>query len=301
MSSGTVFEIQHFSLQDGPGIRTTVFLKGCPLRCLWCHNPESQDPHPELSFRPERCIGCGWCFQVCPHGGRSPEHPGELRRDRCRRCGRCTERCYAGALELVGKTMTADEVLQEVLADREFYRHSGGGLTISGGEPLTQFPFVLELARAAKQQGIAVALDTSGYAPCEQLEALLPWVELFLYDCKATGAERHRELTGVDNVRILDNLARLDAAGARIWLRCPLVPGLNDQPEHLAAIADLANRRPRIERITLHPYHALGRDKEQRMGYHRPEVKAADFTPEEIVEHWLATVRGRTATPVARA
>ena len=301
MSSGTVFEIQHFSLQDGPGIRTTVFLKGCPLRCLWCHNPESQDPHPELSFRPECCIGCGWCFQVCPHGGRSPEHPGELRRDRCRRCGRCTERCYAGALELVGKTMTADEVLQEVLADREFYRHSGGGLTISGGEPLTQFPFVLELARAAKQQGIAVALDTSGYAPYEQLEALLPWVELFLYDCKATGAERHRELTGVDNVRILDNLARLDAAGARIWLRCPLVPGLNDQPEHLAAIADLANRRPRIERITLHPYHALGRDKEQRMGYHRPEVKAADFTPEEIVEHWLATVRGRTATPVARA
>jgi pyruvate formate lyase activating enzyme len=271
---GGVFDIQRFSLHDGPGIRTTVFLKGCPLRCLWCHNPEGMSATSEVSWLPEKCIACGECVSTCPKGAHqleASESQGSqvthvYDRQVCAACGQCADSCDTGALEFVGRFMSVDDVMKEVNQDRTFYANSGGGITISGGEPLAQIDFTTALLRAAREEELHRCVETSGFASWERLRALVPLVNLFLFDWKETDEKRHADFTGQSNRIILENLQALHKMGARIQLQCPIIPGFNDREDHLAGIADLALRLCNLEGVRLLPYHPLGKSKLERFG-----------------------------------
>lgn len=301
--SATVFDIQKFSIHDGPGIRTTVFLKGCPLRCLWCHNPESRSPRPELFFNPEKCLSCGACVEACPRQAhRVPPEGGHLLdRSRCTVCGTCATLCPASALELCGKSMRLSEVLSEVRKDRAFYENSGGGMTLSGGEPMMQFEFVRALCEAAKRApGIPnIAVESCGFAPVEHYRELLPWIDLFLFDVKTLDPEKHRRYTGVPLEPILRTLRFLDDSGAAISLRCPLIPGWNDSEEEQRKIAELANTLRHVRSIDLEPYHPLGEAKARRLGK-EPEF-TAPFAPPDYVEEIRGFLQPLTAVPVRPA
>ena len=300
MMKGRIFQIQRFSIQDGPGIRTTVFLKGCPLRCLWCHNPESARPEPQLFFSAAQCIGCGYCFTHCPqeaHGMENGVHV--LDRAACNTCGECTTGCYSGALEMVGRDASVEEVMTEVLKDLPFYETSGGGVTISGGEPLAQFEFTKALLEAAHKNGLHTCLETSGFAPFERLAVLHKSTDLFYFDCKETDPARHKEFTGVERILIEENLVRLDALGAATVLRCPIIPGLNAREDHFRGIAALANRLQNVKEVQILPYHPLGRSKLERLGKtdSNPDW---NFPEKETVEMWIAAVARDCRVPVAR-
>ena len=304
MTSGIVTNIQKFSIQDGPGIRTTVFLKGCPLRCLWCHNPEGLRAYPEIAFRPQQCILCGRCADVCPNGCHvfdpaDAAHPHHFERENCVRCGRCAEVCV-GALEVMGKEMTVDEVLEKVLQDKVFYEHSGGGMTLSGGEPMFQFPFALALARQAKEEGLHVCIETSGEAPAAAYAAIMPYIDIFLWDYKETDPALHKKFTGHDNARILDNQMRLGKAGAQMVLRCPIIPGCNDRPDHFAGIARTAQANPGVTEVHVEPYHPLGKSKAESLGRPYP-LGDLGFPEEETVQGWIEAIRKGTDKPVRKA
>jgi pyruvate formate lyase activating enzyme len=292
-----VFDIQRFCVHDGPGIRTTVFLKGCPLRCLWCHNPESLDPAPALSFTESRCIGCGACLTACPVGAHilnRGKH--QIDRTRCQSCGACAAACPTGALEIVGRSMTVGEVLAVVLEDRPFYERSGGGLTVSGGEPLAQTDATEALLASAKAEGLDCCLDTSGFGPWSSIEQLLPFVDLFLYDIKETDEGRHVTHTGVSNDGILANLRRLSAAGARIRLRLPLIPGLNDRDDHLGRVADIISGLSPLKGVEVLPYHRLGEGKRAHLGLEgrrESRFRPADDTD---VQRWVDGLGHRGVT-----
>ena len=295
-----IFNIQRFSVNDGPGIRTNVFFKGCPLNCLWCHNPESKSPKPELSFLASKCVGCGNCLRECPGGCHSfVDGRHVIDRTRCLACGACSRFC-AGALELMGRPFDVDGILDEVMKDEAFYRASGGGLTVSGGEPMAHFPELPRLLRAAKEKGLGCCMETSGFAPWARFEEILPLVDIFLYDWKETDPARHREYTGADNALILENLRRLDAAGARIVLRCPIIPGLNDREDHFAGIAALAGSLPRVERVDIEPYHPLGRSKCENLGREYP-LGDLSFPDKAVAAGWIARVGALTSKPVRQA
>jgi len=297
---GIVFDIQRFAIHDGPGIRTTVFLKGCPLHCLWCHNPESQETRPEIFFSPEKCIGCRYCEAACEHDGHHFEEGVHIYdRDDCIRCGDCTLECYARALEVAGKPMSVEEVIQEVLKDRAFYQNSGGGMTLSGGEPMMQFEFTQALLAAAKQNGMHTAMETSGCSSFDRYQAIIPDVDLFLFDIKETDAELHRQYTGITNHLILANLEKLDQAGAKIVVRCPIIPGLNDRVEHFQAVADIINKMENIQELDILPYHPLGTSKNQRLGKSIP-LTYISMPPDGQVQEWLNVIQAHTSVVVRK-
>jgi len=274
--TGRVFNVQRYSLHDGPGIRTTVFLKGCPARCLWCHNPESQAFGPEVIRVETRCASCGTCEAVCPHGAPPPGS------GLCTACGDCVEACPAGARELVGRETAVDEVMAEVLRDRIFFQESGGGVTFSGGEPLAQLEFLRALLEAARGHGLHTAVDTCGFAPREALLGLVPLVDLFLFDVKLIDDARHRELTGLPTGPILDNLRALVAAHPSVWIRVPIVPGHTDDEADVAAIAALVDELPRVRHVSLLPFHATGGAKARRLGRPAPLESLAPPPPEKM-------------------
>ena len=285
--TGRIFNIQRFSTDDGDGIRTCVFLKGCPLRCAWCHNAESLSTAFELALSAQNCIGCGACVAECPTDALDLQS-GKVCIDRtaCKGCMRCTEICCTEALVQIGKDMTVDGVMEVVFKDRIFYGKSGG-LTITGGEPMAQPQFTIALAQAANAEGISVAVETSGFGNAADFEALLPVCDLFLFDCKAS-TERHRALTGMEDTQILQNLALLSSRGARIRLRCPIVEGANLDGAFVEKIIALAKAYPTIEAVQLMPYHNTGIGKNETLGKPRqtgfgtPEVQTLAALAEQI-------------------
>ena len=292
--TGAIFDIQRFSIHDGPGIRTTVFFKGCPLNCAWCHNPEGISRAHLLSFRPALCIGCGYCFRTCPlqcHRMEDGKH--FLERARCEACGRCAAECYAGALELVGREASVEGIMREVLRDKAFYDNSGGGLTLSGGEPLMQPDFAFALLGAAKDAGLHCCVETSGCAARASFDLVRPKVDLFLYDIKETDSARHVEFTGRPNDQILANLRHLHGEGANIILRLPMIPGYNDRPDHFDGIAALARDLPGLKGVEIMPYHQLGENKVERFAMNQ-SARAKAAAPEPgIVDDWVRELRRR--------
>jgi len=298
---GTVFNIQRFSVNDGPGIRTTVFLKGCPLDCIWCHNPESKSPSPELSFDAKSCVECGTCLDNCPSGcHRLKGGIHTIDRRFCRLCGSCTRDCAGGALEIIGKECEAADVIEDVFRDAPFFKNSGGGMTISGGEPLFQPEFTLELLRLAKAKEMNTAIETSGFAGWKCIEAIIPYTDCFLFDIKETDGCKHLQFTGAPLAPILENLRHLDDSGASIILRCPLIPDYNVRAEHFIGIAELADTLKNVKQIELEPYHPLGASKACNIG--KMYAVANDkFTDKSFSEAWLKDIRKRSTVPVRLA
>ncbi|MBR5869600.1 MAG: glycyl-radical enzyme activating protein [Clostridia bacterium] len=269
MSEATamIFNIQRFSVDDGPGIRTTVFFKGCPLSCIWCHNPESHKREPELMYNAQKCIGCGACSAACGHGGHvfDENRAHTVDRTDCISCGACAGICPTKAVEMAGREETIGNILKEVLADKIFYDQSGGGMTVSGGEPLYQPTAVTALCKAAKEAGLHVAMETCGFASASVVTAAAEWVDLFLFDYKAP-ADVHESLTGVPQKPILDTLALLSMLGKQVILRCPIIPGCNDTDGHFDDIVALAKQYDNITEVHLEPYHPLGISKCEQLG-----------------------------------
>ena len=262
--AGLVFNVMRFSLHDGPGIRTTVFLKGCPLRCWWCHNPESQLAVPEVVYFEERCLRSGDCVRACPHGALRWEEHLVLDPSLCRRCGDCAGACSVGARQLAGRWMSVPDVMAEVVKDQVFFDESGGGVTISGGEPLMQGPFVAALVSACHQRQVRTVLETCGFADPELVRRIAEDVDLFLYDLKLMDPERHRRFTGVKNDVILQNLRMLAERGDAVIVRIPIVPGVNDDADNLEALAGFLSPLG-LRRIDLLPYHRIASDKYRRL------------------------------------
>jgi glycyl-radical enzyme activating protein len=268
---GTIFNIQRFSIHDGPGIRTTVFLKGCNLRCHWCHNPESQRMPADIEFFPEKCIACGGCVEACPEGAQLLEGSQRVYlRDLCKVCRSCVQECFSGALLATGDERTVAQVLAEVAKDAGYYQSSGGGVTFSGGEPMLQPGFLLAMLQACHQQGYHCAVDTAGNVPWERFETVIPETDLFLYDIKALDETIHQRYTGVGNRLILENIQRLAQVGKEIWVRIPLVAGVNDSVEEIEGIARLVAPLENIRRVEVLPYHTLGSEKYTSLGKDYP-------------------------------
>jgi len=285
---GVVFDIQRCSMQDGPGIRTTVFLKGCPLHCKWCHNPESISPKPQLAFDESRCVGCLHCLDVCPTGAHIRNSGGGhvFDFDRCTACGKCVDVCAGEAVRMIGQMQTVDDVMDVVLRDRPYYIKSGGGLTVSGGEPMAQYEFTLELLKRAKAEGIHTCVETSGAASWRKFKDALPWVDLFLFDYKATQPDVHRDLIGCNNGPLLRNLADLLSAGANVILRCPLVPGVNDSDRHLKGIAGIAASHTQLLGVEIMPYHNFGVAKGERVGMEN-SLPGVNPPNKETQDRWI--------------
>ncbi len=281
---GVVFDIKRCALYDGPGIRTTVFFKGCPMHCAWCHNPESLSEEPTLLFTENRCIGCAVCLEVCPSGAHKFENGQHtINRVLCENCGACVEECFAEALQRSGRHWSVQQVLEVALRDEPFYQSSDGGISLSGGEPLMQPRFALALLRQMKRSSLHTAVDTSGYASWKSIEPLLPFTDLILYDLKHMDSEQHRRITGVSNNVILNNLSRLDQAKKAIWVRLPLVPGYNDDEANYHALGLFLSKLNHIERIEILPYHRLAGSKYAQMGIEYP-LKELPSPEPELVE-----------------
>lgn len=275
--TGIITDIQRFSIHDGPGIRTTVFLKGCNMACAWCHNPETLDMKRQFQVYPDKCIGCGACFTACTFGVHEMKAGvRQLHRERCTACGACTEVCYAESLLMVGKEVTVEAVMEEVLADRDFYAHSGGGITLSGGEPACQRAFAKEILLCSKQEGLHTAIETNLSLGWPIYEGLLPLLDLVLFDIKLIDPQLHRAWTGLSNEIILKNARALSETGKPMVVRTPVIPGVNDDPEVITAIAAFIKDFKPLAYYELMPYHPLGTGKYTSLGmeYTLRETKA---------------------------
>ncbi len=287
-----IFDIKKFAIHDGPGIRTTVFFKGCPLACWWCHNPEAMAPKRELVLFEDKCIACGECFRVCPEAAHEklPDGSRVYHRDRCVLCGACAEVCYAEALVMEGREVTVEDLMVELRKDIPFYENSGGGVTLSGGEPTLQHEFALSLLEECKAEGLHTAVDTSGQTPWRVFETLLPYIDLVLYDIKHIDESNHQVHTGSHNRRILANLERLGNSGTAIEIRMPVVPSINDTDAGIERTARFLAGIQGITRIELLPYHKLGASKYGRldMKYRLAELEPP---PAERMEAIAAVLR----------
>ncbi|MCD8350162.1 MAG: glycyl-radical enzyme activating protein [Planctomycetaceae bacterium] len=288
MHTGTIFNIQKCSIHDGPGLRTLVFLKGCPLRCLWCANPESQGFGAELTDSPSKCIGCAACIPVCPHNcialdasSRSVDF------SRCDHCGECVQHCHAKALQMAGENKTPEEVVEVVLRDKAYYARSGGGVTFSGGEPLSQPDFLLDAARRCKNADIHVTIETCGCGDFARFAPVLEYVDLVFFDLKCADPERHKTLTGLSNEKILQNLSAIDATVPEIVIRIPIIPGCNDDDDNLQALAAIIRPLRSVKQVELMTYHALGEPKYAMLG-RTYELRGVQPPSAAIMEYCVA-------------
>jgi len=263
---GIIFDIQRFSINDGPGIRTLVFLKGCNLRCQWCSNPEGQRFKPDLFFQPEKCIGCQACIKVCPQKAIIIKKSQIFfLRELCKNCGKCAEVCYAEARVMKGKEMRVDEVIKEIIKDNAFYTRSQGGVTLGGGEPLLQADFVESIFKRCKERGLNTAIETAGHVPWGNIEKAIPYTDLFLYDIKHMDPKVHKKYTGVDNQLILLNLKKLAKKTASIIVRTPVIPGFNNTEIEISDIAKYVAKLG-IKELDFLPYHNYGKNKYNLLG-----------------------------------
>ena len=291
-----LFNIQHFSLHDGPGIRTVLFFKGCPLNCIWCHNPEGKNAKPTLSYLKEKCVSCGKCAYVCPADAHQFEEEHKLLRQNCISCGRCADACSFGALEMLGREYTIDEILNEAKKERIYYGDNGG-VTVSGGEPFGQYDALITVLKALKEKEYHICIETSGYTSPERISEAAKYTDLFLYDYKESNSESHIKYTGVKQDRILKNLSVLDNENARVILRCPIIPRINDYEAHFEKIADTANKHSCIQSVELMPYHPLGISKSDSIGekYIYENDKFAEI---KLVEKYCKTIQKSTSKSV---
>jgi glycyl-radical enzyme activating protein len=294
---GLVTDIKKFAVHDGPGIRTTVFLKGCPLSCPWCHNPECVSPDPEVLYYPEKCIACGLCVEICPAHHRMEDGVHVYERAQCDACLDAARTCPSGALTVAGQLMAVEEVLQEVLKDLAFYEQSGGGMTISGGEPMQQPDFTQRLLAAAKEHGLHTCLDTCGYCDFGLLDSAARYTDIFLYDFKESDPILHERSTGASNQIILENLRRLSGRHDRIHLRCPLVPGINESEDHIASAVQLANELAGIKELHLLAYHRIGKSKWDALG-RKYSLAGLQSMSNQDAEKWRLFAQERAQIPV---
>ncbi|TYP55437.1 glycyl-radical enzyme activating protein [Thermosediminibacter litoriperuensis] len=278
VDKGLIFDIKRFAIHDGPGIRTTVFLKGCPLRCWWCHNPEGISPMNELMFFEYKCMGCQMCAGVCPAGAVTYENnTHNINGQKCIGCGICSEACPTGALKLVGRVITIEELMEEIERDILLYDNSDGGVTFSGGEPLSQHRFLKEVLKECKKRGVHTALDTSGYAPADVFASVMDYVDVFLFDLKLADDEEHRKYTGVSNEPIKENLRMLadTGRGGDVILRLPVIPGITDTEKNIEGLLEFVASLKDIRRIDLLSFHDVS-EKYCRLGreYKMPACSA---------------------------
>ena len=286
--NGWILDYEHFATHDGPGVRLVVFLKGCPLRCIWCHTPESQSGQPELLYMEKHCLKCGLCqnvYTALPANAFSAEQLV------------LAARCPVRAVSVAGQSVSAESVVAEAAKDKIFFAESAGGLTISGGEPLFQVEFTLAILQLAKKQNINCCIESCGFGSYDNLKRFIPYTDIFLYDYKHSDPATHRALTGQDNTLIMENLRKLDADGARIILRCPLIPGINDQQHHLHTIAALANELEHVEAIHIEPYHPMARGKYQALKRQYDDLPA-DFPSAATINAYRTIISSRTSKPV---
>lgn len=292
---GNIFNIQHFCVNDGPGIRTVVFLKGCPLDCVWCHNPEGKKSEFELSFSFDKCTKCGKCAAICSENAHTFENgTHHIDRSKCVLCGKCAEECSYSALETVGKGYTVEELMEEISKDDIFFGEDGG-ITFSGGEPFMQFDFLYECLKSCKQKGYSTCIETSGFTKTDNIVKAAKYTDCFLFDYKETDKKRHIEFVGVDNKLILQNLEVLNELKASVILRCPVIPGYNDRNEHFNGIASIAKKYENILRVEIEPYHNLGERKNVALGGERIEIP---IPTEANKNRWLKTISSLTQKKV---
>lgn len=287
-ATAAIFDIQRFAVNDGPGVRTIVFFKGCPLHCLWCHNPESLSRERQLMYFSTKCTGCGLCAEVCPnhvHAFERGIHTVDF--EKCTRCGQCLTVCCYDALTISGREYGVEELAAQIEIDREYFGENGG-VTLSGGEPMYQAEFAISFARVMQERGISVCMETCGFAKTELYERIAPYIDVFLYDYKATPQEEYRRLTGVSSDLILKNLHLLNHLGKKIILRCPMIPGMNDTKEHLQVIANLQAGYQMIDHVELLPYHSMGEMKLRQLGL--GDHSGLRVASAQEKERWISTL-----------